>query len=219
MNESGILKITETTKREIQAISARLYVSVSGNNFIYGNAAIEKCEEVRRLVNELKSVSVADKNIVVISVSAKIQSGLLSKSSHAVYSLRIDVEELKLLSEIVAVVSNQKNVSLDSLEWVFDEQEELMKLSADAMERAKRRAETMTSAVGYKVIGIKFCSDSQISSSDHTIGIQSEEAMMYRRPSMSSQKMAGDIGTEFKGTKSLSVTVVVEFVIKPELEK
>ncbi len=42
----GILKVTETKSKDIEAIGAVLNVSVIGENLVFGNAAFEKSIEV-----------------------------------------------------------------------------------------------------------------------------------------------------------------------------
>ena len=46
------------------------------------------------------------------------------------------------------------------MNWIYDEEPVKLQLIQDAMVKAKEKAEEMVSSVGYKIAGIRTCSDS-----------------------------------------------------------
>lgn len=215
MTELGVIKVSETEKTEIMASSAKLHITVEEQNFIFGNAVLEKCEEVKRLVTDIKNFGVEDKDITVKNVYFDIESGLFSKSSVGKYKIAIAIAKLQSLGDILGSIAVQKTVRLDRLEWIFgQENEQKLELSKQAIVRAERKARAMVEAIGFKIIGIKSCSDSIDFPTDalevNFDRIYGSGDSARRRRAASAQM---DIGTDFKATKEISATVTVEFTI------
>ena len=135
--EPGILRISETSEKEITASSAKLHLSIAGENFVFGNAALEKSREVKRLVDDLKTADIKDEHLFVSSVNIQTESGFFAKSSKATYKLCVDIHDLALLSQVWGVVSNQKQVEMERLEWDYDEDTARLELSRETMQKQK----------------------------------------------------------------------------------
>ncbi len=153
--EIGVLKISETAERNINVVAAKLHLEISGENFIYGNAALEKSGEVKSLVVDLKDVGIGGENVSVKDVVLQTETGFFSKSSKGTYKIVVRVEDLALMPNALGAIAAQKNCRLGRTEWVFDEDEARLELAREALVRAKRKADTMAEAVGYRIIGIK----------------------------------------------------------------
>jgi uncharacterized protein YggE len=216
MPETGILRISETAEADIAAVAARLYLAISGQNFIYGNAALEKCDEVKNLVTALGRSGIDSTSIEVKSVRVSTESGLFTKSSRGKYDLTVQVDDTTKLADVLGIISSAKNVSLDRLQWQFDEEKSILDLSEQAMRKAWAKAQRMVECVGYAVSGIKACSDSRtMPVQAKAIEFDSEAYTLSAAGSMGMPRRArsADIGTEFRGSKEISVTVTVEFFI------
>jgi uncharacterized protein YggE len=215
MTELGVIKVSETETTEIMASSARLHITVEEQNFIFGNAVLEKSEEVKRLVTEIKKFDIEDKDITVKNIYFDIESGLFSKSSVGKYKIAIAIDDLQNLSDILGIIAIQKTVRLDRLEWIFtQENEQKIELSKNAIVKAEKKARAMVEAIGFKIAGIKSCWDS-IDFPAEAIEVNFNN--MYgsgdseRRRRVTTPQV--DIGTDFKATKEISATVTVEFTI------
>ena len=209
--ETGILRVTETASGEVAATEARLHMTVSGHNFVYGNAALEKCAEVKALVLALTSAAVAPEHIQVKGVRVKMESGLLTKSSSGVYQLLVQVKDTAKLGDVLGIVASAKNVTLDYLDWHFEEQESKVKLTEEALHNALLKAERMVKRVGHRLLGIKSCSDTAIPVQDSIPAPVPFSGFLER--SAPRMRASADIGTEFRGSKEIEVVVTVEFFI------
>lgn len=211
--EHGILKVTEQSHKEIEASAVRLHFTIEGENFIYGNAAVEKCAEVKDAVERLKSVG-KDISITTQSVSAKSESGWFTKSSKGIYNLVAHLPDLSKINEALGALLDLKNGSLDRMEWVFEDDAAKTELIQSAMVKAKKKAEVMVSAVGYTIAGIRACSDSYEIPPPHTApGGQSFGSVSRRKMSVTPES-AVNIGTELRGRKEITATATIEFFVK-----
>ena len=155
----GILKISETAEQFINAVSAKLHLEISGENFVYGSAALEKSAEVKNLVEDLRQVGIGVENIFVKDVQVQTETGFFNTSSKGTYKIVVRVEDLELMPNALGAIARQKNCRLGFTEWIFDEDEARVELAREAMIKAKRKADAMAEAVGYKIVGIRTCSD------------------------------------------------------------
>jgi len=219
--EQGILKVTERELSEVEAHTVKIGITVEGENFLYGNAAFDKCEEVKETVEKLKELE-PEISIYVKSVYVKSESGWFSKSSKGIYRLEVIPTDLSKINEILGIILDMKNVNMNSLEWVFNDDEIKIELIKKAMIKAKAKAEAMTDVVGYKIVGIRSCSDSyEIPNVNVTLRSSSDEfhdemRVLKRTRSRASAKPTADIGTEMKGKKEITAIASVEFIIDQE---
>lgn len=214
MNELGVIKVSETEKTEIAASSAKLHITVEEQNFIFGNALLEKSEEVKRLVTDIKKFGIEDADITVKNVYFDMQSGIFAKSSVGKYKIAIAIKNLQNLGEVLGVIAIQKTVKLERLEWMFEQENETrLELSRKAIVKAQRKATTMLEAIGFRILGIQSCLDSSdLRAESAEVNFNSMYGTGdYKRRSASTQV---DIGTDFKATKEISATVTVEFTIE-----
>ncbi len=216
--EQGILRIREQELGEVEAHSVKIGVTIEGETLLYGNAAMEKCEEVKRAVEKLKAIE-PEVGIYVKSVQVKSESGWFSKSSKGVYRLEIMLKNLGKINEILGIVMDMKNVDLELLEWVFDEDDVKMELIKKAMAKAKKKADDMMAVVGYRVVGIRACSDSY-EIPNVNITLRSPISDLSKAASLGARsRKAGptmDLGTEMKGKNEITAIASVEFIIDKE---
>jgi hypothetical protein len=216
--EQGILKVTEREVGEIEASAVKIGITVEGENLLYGNAALEKCAEVKRTVERLKIVD-PEVLVHVKSVLIKSESGWFSKSSKGVYCLELTLKHLDKMNELLGVILDIPNVTMNSLEWVFEEDLVKIALIKKAMAKAKLKAEAMSSAVAHHVVGIRACSDSydipNVNATVRSPLSNSSAGRMLRARGATSVPTA-DIGTEMKGKKEIVAVASVEFIIAKE---
>lgn len=221
--EPGILKVTEHERGEVEANSVKIGITVEGENFLYGNAAIEKCQEVKKTVEKLKTVE-PEIGIYIKSVRVKSESGWFTKSSKGIYELELNLKTLAKVNEVMGVILDMSNVSMNSLEWIFEEDEIKLDLIKKAMVKAKKKADAMTAAVGQKVVGIRSCSDSydipnlNVTMRNSAPDLCDHKSMRARSRVVDScmELSSADIGTEMRGKKEISAIASVEFLISKE---
>ncbi len=211
----GILRVTERASAEIAATRANMHITVEGENAVFGNAALEKAKELKALLATLKQIPNFEFDIVVNSVRIHSQSGWLSKSSRGEYSIVISCHNTAHLGEVLGAISGGSNISMNSLEWVFDEDQAKIDLIRQAMQKCLSKASNMAEVVNHEIVQIHSASDSyEVPNTNLTL-----MAAPLGAPAMArsrSDSAVADIGTEFKGTKTMTAVASVEFLIKPK---
>src|SRR5512133_3140913 len=113
------IKISATQREEIFASHANLYVTVKGSSVVSGNEAMKKAREVSQLVEALtrpalsggEGSGLSPEAVQLLGVHIETASGALLKSSSATYRLRIRVERLDQLAELLDIIASQKNAT------------------------------------------------------------------------------------------------------------
>lgn len=205
----GIIRVTATAKREIEATEAKLHLSVEGESLILGNAALERAKELRELVAALTSVGIKKEGIAVTGVHVSNQQGLLVKGQRATFSLTVKSPPERL-PDALGVIAAQKHIELSHLEWVFDEFEASIGLAAEAMRMARRKGDAIAEAANTHITGISNASDSwQMPEMRYDFAAAAPAPQMARGKAMS----AVNIGTDFTGTQMLMITLTVDFAV------
>ena len=148
------IKVSANHKEEISANRADLFVTVKGSSLVSGDAAMKKAKEVSQLVEAVTSLGVSPEAIHLQGVHIETSSGALLKSSSATYRLKIQCEKLDSLAEILDVISEQKNATLERIAWKYNEDEARERGLLAALEKAKSKADKVAKAMGVKILGV-----------------------------------------------------------------
>lgn len=213
MNES-ILRVTAKASQEIAANAAKLHINVEGETFLFGNAALNRSKVLKDLLEKLGEFGATDADFNVKSVSARVDAGLLTKTTRAEFKLEFRVSDLSKLPDFFGVISQTKNVALEQLEWVFEMDAVMLELSAKAMKQALDKANAMAKAVGHSVLGIRSASDSsQMPQATQVLSFPSND-FMSQEVARHVGKARVSIGTEFKASRELESSVTVDFYLE-----
>jgi uncharacterized protein YggE len=148
------IKIAINHKEEISATHADLHVTVKGSSLVSGEEAMKKAKEVNQLTEALTSFGVKSEAIKLQGVHLETESGVLLKSSSAVYRLKIRCEDLNQLAGMLDIISSQKNSTLEQIEWKYNEDETRNKMLQVAIEKAKTKAEQVAGSLNVKLLGV-----------------------------------------------------------------
>jgi uncharacterized protein YggE len=148
------IKISAFHREEIFASHANLYVTVKGSSVVSGNEAMKKAKEVSQLVEALTRFGLSNDAIQLLGVHIETSSGALLKSSSAIYRLRIRVEKLDQLAELIDIISSQKNTTLERIEWKYPEEMARERGLESAIAKGKAKAEKVAAAMGVKLLGV-----------------------------------------------------------------
>jgi uncharacterized protein YggE len=148
------IKISALHREEIFASHANLYVTVKGSSVVSGNEAMKKAKEVSQLVEALTRFGLNNDAIQLLGVHIETSSGTLLKSSSATYRLRIKVEKLDQLAELLDIIGSQKNATLEQIEWKYPEEAARERGLESAIAKGKAKAEKVAAAMGVKLLGI-----------------------------------------------------------------
>ena len=209
----NLITVHETRAHEVAADRADLFVTVEGLSLFTGQEALKKAREVAQLVSDLTASGLPPDAVFLQSVSADAQSGTFSKASRVQYRLRIHCADLSQLADIIGIIAAQKNAALNTIEWGYpddDAQHDAWLLACIA--RVNEKAAQIAAALGVRLLGIHAFSETlQDPEAKHPrVAPRGAEPAM----AMMRQRMTGeDLGLEVSHTKTLFVTVTVEYLV------
>ncbi len=148
------IKITAFQREEMFASHANLYVTVKGSSVVSGDQALKKAREVSQLVEALTHYGLSPEAIQLLGVHIETASGALLKSSSATYRLRIKVEKMDQLADLLDILASQKNATLERIEWKYPDEAAHEQALESAMAKAKTKAEKVAAALGVKLLGV-----------------------------------------------------------------
>ena len=148
------IKVSAFHREEIFASHANLYVTVKGTSIVGGNEAMKKAREVSQLVEALTRSGLSPDAIQLQGVRIETSSGALLKSSSAVYHLKVKNERLDQLPQLLDILAEQKNASLERIEWRYPEEEARERGLESAIAKGKAKAEKVAAAIGVKLLGV-----------------------------------------------------------------
>jgi uncharacterized protein YggE len=148
------IKVSAFHREEIFASHANLFVTVKGSSLVSGNEAMKKAKEVSQLVEALTRFGLSPDLIQLLGIHIETSSGTLLKSSSATYRLRVRVEKLDQLAELLDIIGSQKNTTLERIEWKYPEEEGRERGLESAIVKGKAKAEKVAAAMGVKLLGV-----------------------------------------------------------------
>lgn len=148
------IKVSAFHREEIFATHANLYVTVKGSSVVSGNEAMKKAKEVSQLVEALTRFGLSPDAVQLQGVRLETSSGTLLKSSSAVYHLKIKSEKLEQIAGLLDIIAEQKNASLNRIEWKYPEDAARDHGLELAIAKGKERAEKVAATLGVKLLGV-----------------------------------------------------------------
>jgi uncharacterized protein YggE len=148
------IKVSALHREEIFASHANLYVTVKGSSVVSGNEAMKKAREVSQLVEALTRFGLSPESILLQGVHIETASGALLKSSSARYHLKIKSETVEQLAGLLDIIAEQKNATLERIEWKYPEEEAHERALDAAIAKGKAKAEKVAAAMGIKLLGV-----------------------------------------------------------------
>ena len=148
------IKVSANHREEIFASHANLFVTVKGSSIVSGNEAMKKAKEVSQLVEALTRFGLSPDAVQLQGVRIETASGVLLKSSSAIYRLKIRCEKLDQLADLLDITASQKNATLERIEWKYPEESAQERGLESAIAIGKAKAEKIAAAMGVKLLGV-----------------------------------------------------------------
>ncbi len=208
--DRDLIRVVATDSEDVDADQADLMVTVEGSSLVTGTAALKKAREVSVLVAALAEVGIEQSAIGVERVEARTTSGLLSKSSSAVYTLKIRCKVIETLGDLVGAIAAQKNAQLTQVVWRYDESSEgeARRLAA-ATERAQVKARAVAESLGVRLLSVHRLAEgtaAPVSTAFAPAGAGFAQSK--------SRMSAEDLGLTVTNKKRVSTTVTVDFNVE-----
>lgn len=200
------IKVTAFHKEEIFASHANLYVTVKGTSLVSGNEAMKKAKEVSQLVEALTRFGLSPEAVLLQGIHLETASGTLLKSSSAMYRLKIKAEKLDQLPGILDIIADQKNTTLERIEWKYPEEEARERGLNAAITKAKTKAEKVVASLGVKLLGVYDFIENVYDEEQHPVPYQAmERGPMVRAKGPVEQSLSMDI----QHSKTIHVNVEI----------
>jgi len=200
------IKVTAFQREEIFASHANLYVTVKGSSVVSGNEAMKKAKEVSQLVEALTSYGLSPEAVQLLGVHIETESGLLLKSSSASYRLRIKVEKLDQLAELLDILASQKNTTLERIEWKYPDEAARERALDSAIAKAKAKAGKVAAALGVKLLGVWDFSEN-VSDEEMPVPYPAQARVMMKSSFAAAAEPS--LGMDIQHSKTVTVSVEV----------
>src|SRR5512147_1933516 len=173
------IKISVFHREEVFASHANLYVTVKGSSVVSGDQAMKKAREVSQLVEALTRYGLSPEAVQLLGVHIEASSGALLKSSSAIYSLRIRIEKLDQLADLLDILASQKNATLERIEWKYPDEAAGERALEAAIAKAKAKAGKVAAALGVKLLGV-YDFNENVFDEDRPVPLQKHANLMLR---------------------------------------
>ena len=198
------IKVSAFHREEIFASHANLYVTVKGSSLVSGNEAMKKAREVSQLVEALTRFGLNPDSIHLQGVRIETSSGALLKSSSAIYHLKVKTEKLDQLAGLLDILAEQKNASLERIEWKYPEEEARERGLESAIAKGKAKAEKVAAAMGVKLLGVYDFMENTFDEERPPMPFQAMEMSMKSRAAVADQP---SLDMEVQHSKTIHVNV------------
>lgn len=201
------IKVTAFHREEVFASHANLYVTVKGSSVVSGDQAMKKAKEVSQLVEALTGYGLSPEAVQLLGVHIETESGRLLKSSSASYRLRVRVEKLDQIAELLDIIASQKNTTLERIEWKYPEETAHESALEAAIAKGKAKASKVAAAMGIKLLGV-YDFIENVFDEETPVPFQAQAAMMKTR-SFGASVEPVNLGMDIQHSKTVQVNVEI----------
>ena len=199
------IKVSASQREEISANRADLFVTVRGSSLVSGDQAMKKAKEVSQLVDALTSFGLSPDAIHLQGVHIETATGTLLKSSSATYRLKVRLDKLDQLADILDIIGGQKNAALERIAWKYNEEEARERALLSALERARGRADKVAKVLGVKILGVYDLIENQFDEEMPYPAFAAQAAMPKR--SLGIAPAEPSLGMDIQHSKTVQVNV------------
>ncbi len=205
----GLLRVSVDHLVRISATSARVHARVHGSSLAATGVAGRKAAEVRDVVAALATRGISEDAVEVTGIRLTTSDGRILHSQSVDIQLVI-AAGAELLRDVLGVLADRPGVAVERLEWVYDDFEASITAAAEAMAKARRKADAIAAAAGLEVTGIANASDSW-SMPQPQVEL-ADSGMLYAARASAAPL---DLGVELNTTTELSTHLSVDFELSP----
>ncbi len=197
------IKVSASHREEIFASHANLYVTVKGSSIVSGNEAMKKAKEVSQLVEALTRFGLSPDSIQLQGVRIEAASGALLKSSSAVYRLKVKAEKLDQLADVLDIIAEQKNATLERIEWKYPEEAARERGLESAIKKGKGKANKVAASLGVQLLGVYDFIENAFDE-ETPVPFQAQAIMMRSRAAATEEP---NLNMDIQHSKTIQVTV------------
>lgn len=207
-----LITVRETSTANVTASGAKLIVRIAGQSLFMDNEAFKKAAEVANLVAALRELGLAETDIQLLNVSTDVESGMLTKSSSATYSLQINCSSIELIGRILSKISSQKNAKLSEIAWQYPDLEQRKReLLQAAVRAAKDAAIAITESLAVSLQGVHRLSYKMVGLDRDPQILEDHRGALMRTRSMQQTAPLDNLDLSHEG--KVTVIVTAEFIV------
>ena len=210
------IKVSASQREEIFASHANLYVTVKGSSMISGNEAMKKAREVSQLVEALTGYGLSPDAIQLQGVRMESASGTVLKSSSAIYRLKVKIENLDQLSQLLDIIADQKNATLERIEWKYPEEEARARGLDAALAKAREKAAKIAASLGVRILGVYDFMESSYDEERPPMPFQAAEMGLKARAAVTNQP---SLNMDIQHSKTVQVNVEIWYRVSDMEER
>ena len=199
------IKVSANHREEIFASHASLFVTVKGSSVVSGHEAMKKAREVSQLVEALTRFGLSPDAVHLQGVRIETASGVLLKSSSAIYRLKIRCEKLDQLADLLDITASQKNATLERIEWKYPEEAARERGLESAIAKGRAKAEKIAAAMGVKLLGVYDFIENAYDE-EMPIPFQAQAMMMKSRAEVADEP---SLGMDIQHSKTIHVNLEI----------
>ena len=200
------IKVSANHREEIFASHANLFVTVKGSSVVSGSEAMKKAKEVNQLVEALTHFGLSPDAVQLQGVRIETASGVLLKSSSAIYRLKIRCEKLDQLADLLDIIASQKNATLERIEWRYPEESAQERGLESAIAIGKAKAEKIAAAMGITLLGVYDFMENTFDEERPPMPFQAMEMGMKSRAAVADEP---SLGMEIQHSKTIHVNLEI----------
>ncbi len=154
----GVDTITISTSEHetFSAERAILFINVTGKSYFGGQEALKKVKEVNAFVGGLIKLGMPEENIELQNIKTETNKGMVVKNASVEYVLRIECDDLDMITQISSLMTEQKHIELDRIVWKYGETETVENdMLKKCLLKSKKKAELIASVYGVELLGIR----------------------------------------------------------------
>jgi uncharacterized protein YggE len=167
---------------------------------------MKKAREVSQLVEALTRYGLSPDAVQLQGVRIETASGTVLKSSSAVYRLKIKTEKVDQLAELLDIIAEQKNASLERIEWKYPEDEARARGLEAALAKGREKAARVASLLSVKLLGVYEFMENTFDEEKPPMPFQAMEMGMKARAAVAEQP---SLNMEIQHSKTVQVNVEI----------
>lgn len=200
------IKVSAFHKEEIFASHANLFVTVKGSSVIGGDEAMKKAREVSQFVDALTRFGLRPDAVQLQGVRIEAASGVLLKSSSAVYRLKVKSDTVDQIPALLDIVAEQKNATLERIEWKYPEETAREQGLEAVIAKAKAKAEKVAASLGVRLLGVYEFMESAFDEERPPMPFQAMEMSMKARAAAPDEP---SLNMDIQHSKTIQVNVEI----------
>ncbi|MFP2898499.1 SIMPL domain-containing protein [Corallococcus sp. 4LFB] len=222
--ESGLIVVELSARHELEADHVDAVVDVKASSFFTGSAAFTNAREVAALVRLMEDLGVPATAFTLQSVQAETTEGLLTRSSSALYTVRIRLVDMARVGDVLAALSGLKQATLREMRWGYTHEAEARQDWLEALARESvKKARRVAAGLGVTLAGLHRFSERTwesraFANPGGAYGGGNEDVMPMAPSGSYSVKRTAALGFAVSHRKKVQVMATAEFRTHPAPE-